>query len=72
MPSNLISLNRFYSLPLESSVESMEESFDAIKYTKYLNFNKYKTLLSTSSNGTNAYAYTTVLDPFRADYEDVV
>jgi hypothetical protein len=72
MPSNLVSLNRFYSLPLESSVESMEESFDAIKYTKYLNFNKYKTLLSTSSNATNAYTYTTVLDPFRADYEDVV
>jgi hypothetical protein len=72
MPSNLVSLNRFYSLPLESSVESMEESFDAIKYSKYLNFNKYKTLLSTSSNGTGTYAYTTVLDPFRADYEDVV
>jgi hypothetical protein len=72
IPSNLVSLNRFYILPLESSVELMDESFDSMKYMKYINFNKYKTLFSVSSNSTSPYSYTTILDPFRADYEDIV
>lgn len=72
MPSNLVSLNRFHTLPLESSVELMDESFDSIKYTKYVHFNKYKTLYNTSSNRLNPYSYVSILDPFRADYDDIV
>jgi hypothetical protein len=72
MPSNLVPLNKFYTLPLESSVELMEESFDAVKYSKYIQFNKYKNLFSATNNRLNPYSYVSVLDPFRADYEDIV
>ena len=72
LPTNLVSRNNFSTVPLEPSVEIMDESLDSVKSHKYVHFNNHLNTNSISSQGLPSLSYTAVLDPFRADYEDIV
>jgi len=69
LPSYL-KTDSFNNLPLESLLDSSDESFDAYKSTLslYTAFNKPSLLANT--NYLNSSSYTSIVDPFRADYED--
>jgi hypothetical protein len=69
LPSYLKS-DAFNNLPIEYLLDSSDESFDAYKssLSLYSSFNK-PSLLSTT-NFLNTSSYTSIVDPFRADYED--
>jgi hypothetical protein len=69
LPSYLKS-DSFNNLPVEYLLDLSDESFDAYKssLSLYTAFNK-PSLLSTT-NYLNTASYTSVIDPFRADYED--
>jgi len=69
-PTALLPLNKFYYYPIESSADLIDESSEAPKSAKFLQFNDYKNSIRSSSNSVSPYSYTYVLDPFRADYED--
>jgi hypothetical protein len=60
----------FNSLPLESMLDSSDESFDAFKSSLSLFTSNNKSLSLASSNYLNTLSYSYVVDPFRADYED--
>lgn len=72
LPSNLVARNNFSTVPLEPSIEAMDESLDSVKSHKYVHFNNQLNTNSISTLGLSSLSYTAVLDPFRADYEDVV
>ena len=72
LPTNLVALNNFSSIPLESSLDMMDESLDSLKSHKYLHFNNHLNTNSFANSSLAQLSYTAVLDPFRADYEDVV
>jgi len=72
LPTNLVSRNNFSTVPLEPSVEVMDESLDSAKSHKYVHFNNHLNTNSVYAQGMPSLSYTAVLDPFRADYEDVV
>jgi hypothetical protein len=69
LPSYL-KTDSFNNLPIESLLDSSDESFDAYKSTLslYTAFNKPSLLAIT--NYLNTSSYTSIVDPFRADYED--
>jgi heme/copper-type cytochrome/quinol oxidase subunit 2 len=72
LPTNLIARNNFSTVPLEPAVDLMDESLDSIKSHKYVHFNNHLNTFYSSTMGLSSLSYTAVLDPFRADYEDVV
>lgn len=72
LPTNLLARNNFSNIPLEPAVESMEESLDSMKSHKYIHFNNHLNTFYSSSMSLSPMSYTAVLDPFRADYEDLV
>ena len=69
LPSYL-KTDSFNNLPVEYLLDMSDESFDAYKSTisLYSAFNKPSLLSST--NYLNTSSYTSIVDPFRADYED--
>lgn len=72
MPTNLLARNNFSIVPLEPSVDIMDESLDSMKSNKYIHFTNHLNTNPMSSAGLPSLSYTAILDPFRADYEDVV
>jgi heme/copper-type cytochrome/quinol oxidase subunit 2 len=72
LPTNLTALNNFSSIQLEPTIDAIEESFDAAKYNKFLHFKNYKNLLTLDVPSLSTQSYTRTIDPFRADYEDIV
>ena len=72
LPTTLIARNNFSTVPLEPAVEIMDESLDAMKSSRYIHFNNHLNTTTSFNSTIPAISYTAVLDPFRADYEDVV
>lgn len=69
-PSNLTLTKDFFTFPLFGMTNSMEESYDSIKYLNYiynLNNNIY---LNTNSNFLNAYSSFFIFDSFRSDFDE--
>jgi hypothetical protein len=60
----------FNNLPLEYLLDSTDESFDSIKSSMSVYTANNKFVLMGASNSLNTLAYSHVVDPFRADYED--
>jgi hypothetical protein len=60
----------FNNLPLEYLLDSTDESFDSIKSSMSVYTANNKSVLMGASNSLNTLAYSHVVDPFRADYED--
>lgn len=65
-----INLNNFLYYNNFISTESIEESYENIKNLKSIYFKDYKNLTFLKSNFTGPVSYTTVLDPFRSDFEE--
>jgi hypothetical protein len=53
-----------------SSTDNLEESYENIKNLKLLNFLNFKNTTFSSLNTSLPFSYTTVLDSFRADFEE--
>jgi hypothetical protein len=66
----LLGLKDFANFPNEVSVDSLEDSYESLKYINHLHYLNYKTLLNANNAYIQPISYTHVLDNFRADYED--
>jgi hypothetical protein len=70
--SPLITKKNFISVYNESSLESIDDSYESLKnfMLSLSGTNKFITNLNPYS--VSPHSYTRVLDPFRADYEDIL
>ena len=69
--SMLLNLKNFYPFSGETSVDSIEDSYENLKYVNYVHYLTYKNLLSTNSAKIQPLSYTQVVDNFRPDYEEM-
>jgi len=68
--SLLLGLKDFANFPNEVAVDSLEDSYESIKYINHIHYLNYKTLLNARSSYMQPISYTHILDNFRPDYED--
>jgi hypothetical protein len=70
--SPLIAKKNFISVYNESTLDSIDESYESLKnFTNSLSgANKF--LVNVNSYSLTPHSYTRVLDPFRADYEEIL
>jgi hypothetical protein len=66
----LVSKKNFISIHNESSLDSIEDSYESFKNFNFNILLNHLPIKLTSSYGINPYTYTKVIDPFRADYEE--
>jgi hypothetical protein len=69
LPSYL-KTDSFNNLPIEYLLDLSDESFDAYKSSLSLHTAFNKPSLLSATNYLNTSSYTSIIDPFRADYED--
>jgi beta-xylosidase len=62
--------SNFNNLPLEYLLDASDESFDAFKSSLSLYTANNKSQVLSSNNYLNPLSYSSIVDPFRADYED--
>jgi hypothetical protein len=65
-----VNLSNFLFYNNVSSTDNLEESYENIKNLKLLNFLNFKNTTFSSLNTSLPFSYTTVLDSFRADFEE--
>jgi len=71
LPSSLLlSLKNFYPFSSEVTLDSVEDSYESLKYINYLHYLTYKSLLYTNSELIQPVSYAYILDNFRPDYEE--
>jgi len=68
--SLLLNLKNFYPFSSEAIVDSVEDSYENLKYINYLHYLSYKTLLNSNSSKIQPLSYTQIVDNFRPDYEE--
>ena len=68
--SLLLNLKNFYPFSSETIVDSVEDSYENLKYINYLHYLSYKTLLNSNSSKIQPLSYTQIVDNFRPDYEE--
>lgn len=68
--SMLLNLKNFYPFSNETSVDSIEDSYENLKYVNYVHYLTYKNLLNTNSIKIQPLSYTQIIDNFRPDYEE--
>ena len=69
--SLLLNLKNFYPFSNETSLDSIEDSYENLKYINHLHYLTYKNLLNSNSDRVQPLSYTQVLDSFRPDYEEM-
>lgn len=69
--SLLLNLKNFYPFSSETAVDSIEDSYENLKYVNYVHYLTYKNLLNTNSSKIQPLSYTQVIDNFRPDYEEM-
>jgi hypothetical protein len=69
-PSNLINLKNFFYLPLFSSFNNLEDSYESFKYLNYIYNNNNKIFLNVNNSSFVPYNYISVFDSFRSDFDD--
>jgi hypothetical protein len=70
--SPLITKKNFISVYNETSSDSLDESYESFKNFSASLSNTNKFLASASTYSLAPHSYTRVLDPFRADYEELL
>jgi hypothetical protein len=70
--SPLITKKNFISVYNETSSDSLDDSYESFKNFTLSLLNTNKFLSSSNSYSLAPYSYTRVLDPFRADYEELL
>jgi hypothetical protein len=69
-PSNLLKTKDFYIFPLFSALNSLEDSYESLKYLNHFYNNNNKIFLNSVTNNFQPYSYFFVFDAFRSDYDD--
>jgi hypothetical protein len=69
--SLLLNLKNFYPFSSETAVDSIEDSYENLKYVNYVHYLTYKNLLNTNAVTIQPLSYTQVIDNFRPDYEEM-
>jgi hypothetical protein len=69
--SLLLNLKNFYPFSGETAIDSIEDSYENIKYVNYLHYLTYKNLLNANATRIQPLSYTQVIDNFRPDYEEI-
>jgi hypothetical protein len=69
--SLLLNLKNFYPFSGETAIDSIEDSYENVKYVNYLHYLTYKNLLNTNATRIQPLSYTQVIDNFRPDYEEM-
>jgi hypothetical protein len=64
---NLLNFNNYNN---EILFDGVEDSYENLKNLKYFYYNTYQNLLLNSQNSILPVSYTTVLDSFRADFDE--
>jgi heme/copper-type cytochrome/quinol oxidase subunit 2 len=65
--SNLLNFNYYNN---DSLVENIDDSYENIKNYKYIYYNLHQNLISNSLNFLSPVSYSSVLDSFRADFDE--
>lgn len=69
--SLLLNLKNFYPFSSETAIDSIEDSYENLKYVNYVHYLTYKNLLNTNATKIQPLSYTQVIDNFRPDYEEM-
>ena len=69
-PSNLLPSKNFFFLPLFSVINTLDDSYESLKYLNYFYNSNSKISLNLNNNNFQPYSYITVFDTFRSDYDD--
>ncbi len=69
-PASLINTKNFFTFPLFSFMNNLDESYESLKYLNYYFNNNNKMYLNYLSNNFNLYSYSTIFDSFRSDYDE--
>lgn len=69
--SLLLNLKNFYPFSSETSLDSIEDSYENLKYVNYLHYLTYKNVLNSNSSKIQPISYTQVINSFRPDYEEM-
>jgi hypothetical protein len=70
--SPLITKKNFISVYNESASDSLDESYESFKNFSMSLLNTNKFITSANAYSLSPHSYTRVLDPFRADYEELL
>jgi hypothetical protein len=65
-----LTCNNFFNFPNESNIDTLEDSYEHLKYINYIYHLNYKNLLQLKTSPAYPLSYTQIIDNFRADYED--
>jgi hypothetical protein len=68
----LVSKKDFISVYNETTLDSLDESYESFKNFSLNLLAKNNFITSASSDYIAPYSYSKVIDPFRADYEDLL
>jgi hypothetical protein len=66
---NVLNYNYFNN---DLNLESIDESYENIKLTNLIFFNNFKFLINTYNNFEKNMSYSTILNSFRADYDETI
>ena len=67
---SLLNLSSFFNFSNETTVDSLEDSYESFKYINYIYHLNYTSLSQSNSSAMHPLSYTQIIDNFRADYED--
>jgi uncharacterized protein Smg (DUF494 family) len=72
MNTPLVAKKDYISVYNETSLDSLDESYESFKNFSLNLLAKNNLAVSASSDYLSPYSYSKVIDPFRADYEDLL
>lgn len=67
---SLLNLSNFFNFSNETTVDSLEDSYENFKYINFIYHLNYQNLTQLNSSSAYPLSYTHIIDNFRADYED--
>lgn len=68
-PAELLSTSKFFIFPIINSLNTLDDSYESMKYLNYLYNINHKIFINSSLNYFQPYSYIFVFDMFRSDYE---